>query len=363
VGRTGHADLRLCTGFVPQYKEIVALGGALLEYLVDEIGTAETLRRLSDPIWFEAMASAMGFEWQFSGATTVTMRALAEAIKGKEETLGLWIVGGKGNNARTVNKVPEDLKEPDITTTKVDSALIQDGYQIYFHAVLWDEKQRWAVINQGMNTEKKLARRYHWNWEAGVFLNDVVNVAGNPEKIVLDLQTKQSEENRRAVMDILHDEPPQRIKYKILSLRRRPGQMTLATYFGEVEVQWMPYAFKIPSKINEEALRIAKDAESFLDIIRTPGMGPSTIRGLSFLAALVYGAPASWKDPVKYTYAFGTKAGKPWMVEREEMRRAAEFIRSAVSEAKIGNKTKKKAMKRLSRILEEDQRARTVIRT
>ncbi len=363
MGRTGHADLRLCTGFVPQYREIVQLGGALLEYLVDELGTRETLRKISDPIWFEAMASAMGFEWQFSGATTVTIRALAEAIRGKEESLGIWIAGGKGNNARTVNKVPEEIKEPDVTTTKVDSALIQDGYDIYFHAVVWDDNKRWVVVNQGMNTEKKRARRYHWSWEGKGYLNDVVSVAGDPERIVLDIQTETSRENRKAIEDVLHDESPERIKYKILSLRRRPGQMTLATYFGEVEVQWMPYAFKIPSRINEEALRIAKDAESFLDIIRTPGVGPSTIRGLSFLAALIYGAPASWKDPVKYTYAFGTKAGKPWMVERKEMIRAATFLRSAVEDAKIGNREKKRALARLSRIVKGDQRARTVIRT
>jgi hypothetical protein len=242
----------------------------------------------------------------------------------------------------------------------VDSALIQDGYQIYFHAVMWDEKQRWAVINQGMNTERKLARRYHWNWEAGGFLNDVVNVAGNPEKIVLDLQARKSKENRRAVMDILHDEPPKHIKYKILSLRRRPGQATLETYMGCMEIQWMPYQFKIPSRINEEALRVAKNAESYIDLIRTPGIGPSTLRGLAFVASLVYGAPISWKDPVKYTYAFGTKAGKPWMVEREEMRRAADFLRSAVEEAKIGNKTKKRALERLARVVHS---RRTVIRT
>ena len=351
MNRTGHADLRLCTGFVPQYREIVQLGGALIEYMVNEIGTEETLRKISDPIWFEAMASAMGFEWQFSGATTVTIRALAEAIREKEGSLGLWIVGGKGTNARTANKVPEDIKEPDVTTAKVDSALIQDGYSIYFHAVVWDEKHRWVVINQGMNTDTKMARRYHWNWEGNGYLNDIVIVAGNPEKLVLDIQTRKSKENRKAILDIIHDENPERIKYKILSLRRRPGQTTLSTHLGDVEVQWMPYAFKIPRRINEEAIRIAKNAESFLDVIRTPGIGPATVRGLSFLASLIYGAPASWKDPVKYTYAFGTKAGKPWMVERAEMRKAAEFLRNAVEEAKVRNKIKKRALEKMAKMV------------
>ncbi len=351
MGRTGHADLRLCSGYVPHYKEIVQLAGALVEYIVDELGTKGLLEKLSDPVWFEAMASAMGFEWQFSGATTVTMRAIIEAISGKEDSLGLWIVGGKGNNARTANRVPEEIRPADVTATKVDSALIQDGYQIYFHAVGWDENNRWIVINQGMNTEKKLARRYHWSWQANGFLNDVVNIVGQAERAVLDIQSKKSESCRNTIMDILRDESPSRIRYKILSLRRRPGQMTLDTYSGSVEVQFMPFAFKIPKRISEEALKAAKDAENFLDLINTPGVGPSTIRGLAFVASLIYGAQLSWKDPVKYTYAFGTKAGKPWMVEKREMIRAAEFLRTAVEEARAGNKMKKRALRALSRVV------------
>lgn len=351
--RVGHADLRLCSGPVPHYRQIVELGGALIEYMVDEIGTAETLRKFSDPIWFEAMASAMGFEWQFSGATTVTLRAISEAVRGKEETLGIWVVGGKGSDARTVDKIPEELAEPDVTTTKVDSALVQDGYSIYFHSIIYDERKRWVVVNQGMNVEDRLARRYHWSWEEGRYLNDAESIAGRKEVKVMDLQTKKSEEARKTILDIVRDEPPKKIIYTILSLRRRPGQMTLADFDsgGSIKVEYMPFAFRIPKRISEEALQIAKNAENFLELIRTPGIGPSTVRGLAFVASLVYGAPVSWKDPVKYTYAFGTKAGKPWMVEREEMAKAASFLRQAVEEAKVGDKTKKRALQRLSRIV------------
>ncbi len=351
--RVGHADLRLCSGPVPHYKQIVELGGALIEYMVDELGPAETLRRFSHPIWFEAMASAMGFEWQYSGATTVTIKALAEAIRGKEDNLGIWIVGGKGARAKTAELVPDELREPDIVTTKVDSALVQDGYQIYFHAVIYTENGQWVIINQGMNTEERLARRYHWSWDEGRFLNDAEAIAGKREQKVLDLQTKASEEARKTIIDILHDESPQKIEYLILSLRKSNGQKTLADFgVGDaVKVEYMPFTFKIPYRISKEALRIAKNAENFVELIKTPGIGPSTVRGLAFVASLVYGAPVSWKDPVKYTYAFGTKAGKPWMVERQEMSRAATFLREAIEEAKLGNKTKKRALERLSRIV------------
>lgn len=351
--RVGHADLRLCTGPVPHYRQIVQLAGALVEYMVDELGPVETLRRFSHPIWFEAMASAMGFEWQYSGATTVTIRAIAEAIHGREGELGIRVVGGKGEQARTVHKIPDELRDPDVITTKVDSTLVQDGYQIYFHSILYTDSGEWVVINQGMNVGERLARRYHWSWDEGRFLNDAEAIAGKREKRVLDLQAKSSKEARKAILDIVHDESPRKIAYLILSLRRRPGQRTLADYGigGTVKVEYMPFEFRIPRRINEEALRIAKNAETFIELIKTPGIGPSTVRGLAFVASLVYGVPVSWKDPVKYTYAFGTKAGKPWMVERDEMAKAAAFLRDAIEEAKLGNKTKKRALERLSRLV------------
>ncbi len=349
--RTGHADLRLCDGPVPHYRQIVELGGAILRYMEEELGPTETLRRFSDPLWFQALASAVGFEWQFSGATTVTLRALREA----SERLGteIRVVGGKGREARTVEMVPEDIREADVTTAKVDSSLVQDGYQIYFHAVLYDPEGHWVVVNQGMNVDERLARRYHWSWETGRFLDDAEAIAGKREDIVLDLQTRESRETRKTIMDILRDESPRRIAYTILSLQRERGQRSLAEYMDMpgVNVVEVPYHLRIPKRVSERALEIAKGAESFLDVIRAPGMGPSTIRGLAYVAALIYGAPPSWRDPVQYTFAFGTKAGVPWMVEREEMERAARFLVEAIEEARVGEKAKKRALMRLSRLL------------
>ncbi len=353
VRRVGHADLRLCDGPVPHYKQIVRLGGAILEYMVDELGTAETLRRFSNPLWFEAFACVVGFEWQFSGATTVTLRALRDATEGKD--VGIHILGGKGKQARTKELVPEELREPDVLTTKVDSALVQDGYQIYFHSILYDDEGHWTVVNQGMNTEMRLARRYHWCWEENRYLDDAESIAGKREPVVLDLQTSESRETRKAIMDILRDESPRNIVYTILTLRRERGQKTLAEYLNvpEIDIVKMPFHLRIPRKVNEHALQVAKNAESFLDLLKTPGLGPATIRGLAYIAALVYGAEPSWRDPVRYTFAFGTKAGVPWMVEREEMERAAQFLKNALDEAKLGHKEKKRALMRLSCLLDE----------
>jgi len=346
--KMGHADLRLCTGPVPHYKEIVALGGALLRYMVEELGTKETLRRFADPLWFQAFACTVGFEWQFSGATTVTIRALMDS--GAVENI--HIVGGKGAQSKTIHLVPEDFRDVDRLTAKIDNSAVQDGYSLYFHAVLFDDEGHWTIINQGMNIEERLARRYHWCWEVNRFLDNAQSIAGSRVSIALDLSSGENRELRKTIMDILSDESPRSIVYKIMALSRPRGQKSILEYTDSgADVVCVPYHLRIPRKVREDVIRIAKGASSFLDLLKTPGLGASTLRGLAYIAALVYGAPISWKDPVKYTFAFGTKAGIPWMVERATMRKAANFLISAIEEAKIGKKAKVRAIKRLSKIL------------
>ncbi len=349
VYRRGEARLRLADGPVPHYREIVQLGGAVLRYMVEELGTRETLRRLADPVWYSALACALGFEWQFSGATTVVLKALSEVSE--KEDMGIKIVGGKGKEARVTEKIPEELRWYDRVTTKQDAVSLQDGYSIYFHSIAYDEDGRWVVINQGMNVEKRLARRYHWSWESP--LEEEGNaVVGVPEEVVLDLRAKRSRETRRAMLDIVQDESPRSIVYKILSLSREPGQKTLVDFGLPGEKIQLPFHLKIPKKISERALMLAKDAENYLDLINTPGMGPATVRGLAYLAALIYGVQPSWKDPIFFTFAFGTKVGVPYMVQREEMRKAAKFLLDAVQEGPEG--MKRRALRRLSKLLEID---------
>ncbi|MEM4152459.1 MAG: DUF763 domain-containing protein, partial [Nitrososphaerota archaeon] len=59
-------------------------------------------------------------------------------------------------------------------------------------------------------------------------------------------------------------------------------------------------------------------------------VGPSTIRGLAYISELVYGARASWRDPARFAYAFGTKSGHPYPVNRRAMVEAAETLRQAL---------------------------------
>ncbi len=333
--RVGEATLRLCEGPVWHYPYIRQLAPAIVKYMVEELGEKETLRKFAHPLWYQAFATTLGFEWQFSGATTVPIRALREGLPAD---FPIKIYGGKGKV-----EVPEEWREVSRETAKFDSTAFQDGYSLYFHALLTYDKY-WIVINQGMNTERRLARRYHWSWEGEV-------ASGAKEKMAL-VFNDSNRELREAVVDIVQDTPPEKLEYTILTLRRRlEGQRTLFDWYTDINIQRMPYYLKIPTRINRRALEIARDVSNFKELLMVEGLGAATLRGLAYVAFLVYDIPISWEDPVLFTFAFGTKVGVPYMVDINAMEEAAHFFMQASEEIKLGNKEKKFLLKNLARLV------------
>jgi len=185
--RTGYADLPLHGGQCPRwlFERMVKLGRSVLLIIAREEGTKGILSKLSDPYWFQALGCLLGFDWHSSGLTTTVCGALKEGLRGCERELGLFIAGGKG---KTSLKTPQDIinyadkyslsVEPDQLiyaskmSAKVDNTAVQDGYQLYHHTFIFTSKGDWAVVQQGMNTNTKRARRYHW---LGSRVEDFVN--------------------------------------------------------------------------------------------------------------------------------------------------------------------------------------------
>ena len=328
--------MRLADGPVWHYKYIRLLAPKIVEFMVEELGTEETLRKFAHPIWYQAFSTVLGFEWQFSGSTTVPIRALREGLP---KDFPIKVYGGKGRV-----EVPEEWKSISKKTAKFDSAAFQDGYNLYFHALLTDD-EHWVVLNQGMNLEERLARRYHWSWEGGE------NPAGRKERYAL-VFNERNEEVKKAVVDIVQDHSPKKIVYTILTLRRTAeGQRTLFDWDEKrVSIQEMPYYLRIPKKVSEKALEIAKSVSSFQELLMIEGMGASTLRGLAYIAYLIYDVPVSWEDPVLFTYAFGTKVGIPYMVDIKAMSEAATFFKEAVDEIRVGEKEKRFLLKNLWRL-------------
>ena len=365
--RTGLMELRLHHGETPRwlFERMVKLGRGILHIMVDEFGPGEVLRRLSDPLFFQALSNVLGFDWDSSGSTTVTCGVLREVFN--LEDLGLKMAGGKGEaSKRTLEEVEtlgeklglstwriERLKYASRLTAKVDSVAIQAGYQLYHHALFLAEDGGWAVVQQGLNPEAKAARRYHWlseNLKSFVEEPHTGIIGDKTHRRVLDMTAKESEEARKTCVDLVADNPFKTVMPYVAS--SLPNQPTLARWISGSEAQ--SYTV-VPVRVNWEALKRAYEFKprNFEELLAVKGLGPSTVRGLALVSELIYGSRVSWKDPVKFSFAFGGKDGVPFPVKRRAMERAAEYLKQAVEAAELGEKEKLEALKRLRKLIPE----------
>lgn len=355
---TGIANLPLHGGKAPPwlFKRMVKMSGAIAEIIAEEYGSGELLKRLADPYWFQSFSCAIGFDWHSSGTTTVSMGALKEALNRKD--IGIKIAGGKGKASR---KTPEELesigKHMDLSeemtgflikasrmSAKVDSATIQDRHQIYHHTMIVDENGRWAVIQQGIWEERGYARRYHWLGEdVKRFTSEPhKGIAGMKTEGVLDMTAEESEEARKISVDIVNDG----IEHIMNEISSISPQRTLFNFDQPVKKFEI---LNMPKKINWDALRAAYEfrPENYDELIGVKGIGAATVRALALVSELIYGEKASWKDPVKYSFAVGGKDGVPHPVNKKAMDEASRFMEDALHMAKLGEKERIGALKRL----------------
>ncbi|HID87168.1 MAG TPA: DUF763 domain-containing protein [Anaerolineae bacterium] len=352
--KTGTADLPLHYGKAPRwlFQRMARLAREIAIVMVDEFGTAEFLRRLADPLWFQALGCVLGYDWHSSGLTTVTCGALKEGLKELGGELGLYVAGGKGaTSRRTPAEIeargqdlavdPAGLVYASRMAAKVDSAALQDGYQLYHHTFVFDRQGRWAIIQQGMNPLNRYARRYHWLSEA---VEDFVrephaaiccDQAGQP----LNLVAAESEEARR-VSTSLSQEKPWRVVQKL----KRLQTLTLPAHH-EVLLRDIH-----PDRLGSIFLKTyERQPEDFEALLGMRGVGPKTIRALGLIAELVYGTPLSFRDPVRYSFAHGGKDGHPYPVDRATYDRSIQAMERAIRQAKLGNREKLEAFRRLAR--------------
>src|ERR1700747_2458263 len=175
VKRAGTANLPLHSGQVPKWlaDRMSRLGAVISEAIVHHYGRDELLRRLAHPFWFQSFGAVMGMDWHSSGITTSVIGALKRGLIPLEKELGVHVCGGRGRYSR---QTPHELVEiggrvgfdgaalatASRLVAKVDSAAVQDGFQLYLHGFIVTDDGHWVVVQQGMNGELKQARRYHW---------------------------------------------------------------------------------------------------------------------------------------------------------------------------------------------------------
>src|SRR5438094_10132279 len=174
--RSGYADLPLHRGHVPSWlaTRMTLLGTAIVEAVLSEYGRSEVLTRLSDPFWFQALGAVLGMDWHSSGITTAVMGALKRGLNDRNDELGIYICGGRGRHSRNTPSElraiserrgfdGEALVRTSRLTARIDNNAIADGFQIYLHTFVLSADGEWAVVQQGMNENTALARRYHWH--------------------------------------------------------------------------------------------------------------------------------------------------------------------------------------------------------
>ena len=352
--KRGTADLPLHRGRAPHwlFARMKRLAGEVAELVVLEQGTAGLLARISDPFWFQAFGCILGFDWHSSGLTTTTCGAIKEGIAGREEDLGVFVAGGKGAASR---KTPEEIAtwadrtgidaDPLIdasrTSAKVDSAAVQDGYQIYHHAFLFDRAGDWAVVQQGMNESNGMARRYHWlsRTVEGFVCEPHAAVCCDRRGETLNLVAEASGPTRRTSAELATRSP-----VEISGELRRIKSLTLPPRHAIVLADIAPGRLERIFAKTYEA-----QPESFRDLLCLPGVGAKTLRALSLVAELVYGDAPSTEDPARFSFAHGGKDGIPYPVDRPLYDGTIELLGRAIRKAKIGQKVELEALRRLER--------------
>ncbi|MFP3131561.1 MAG: DUF763 domain-containing protein [Nitrososphaeria archaeon] len=335
----GTADLPLHWGRAPEwlYKKMVVLAGQIAYLIVEDKGKDEFLKKISDPFWFQAFGSVLGFDWHSSGLTTVTMAALKEALNRTE--IGIKVAGGKG----FAEKTPEEIVKISETfnlngetyvkfsrlSAKVDGVAVQDGYSIYQHWFIISENKGWTVIQQGLNGEKGYARRYHITGDDKKdMLNDPHSgiAALDPNRRVLNLASRESEENRNATLEMLTaGRGLDSYIYGVKSLH-------LERFFDK-------RLMNIINRINPS---------TYEELLLTKGIGAKAVRALALTASVIYGAEPSYRDPAVFSFAHGGKDGVPYPVDRAIYETTIKYLQEVIEGLDTDHEDKKKMLRRLS---------------
>jgi hypothetical protein len=366
--RSGTADLPLHGGRVPHWlaERMARLGTAITETIVHDYGASAFLSRLSDPFWFQAFGAVMGMDWHSSGITTSVMGALKRGLASRADELGIYICGGRGRFSRNTPQElrliaerrgfdGEDLVRTSRLTARVDNNAIGDGFQIYLHCFVLTAKGEWAIVQQGLNDQSGLARRYHWHSPS---VRDFVaephtGIVGENQGTIMNLVDTRARPAQTAMLDIAHEHPD-----KTLNEARH-----LLTPTGVQSTAFrrrlaMPSHHEVrPENINLKRLGAVlsvayeRDLHDFAELLLLENLGPRTLQSLALISEVVHGAPSRFSDPARFSFAHGGKDRHPFPVPLKTYDESLNFMRRSLDAARLGDKDKLDGFRRLDRFV------------
>jgi uncharacterized protein len=351
--RSGVADLPLHGGRVPSWlaTRMTQLGTGITEAIVRDYGTSGFLSRLSDPFWFQALGAVMGMDWHSSGITTSVMGALKRGLAPRANDLGLYICGGRGrfsrntpNELRTISERrgfdADALVRTSRLTARIDNNAIADGFQIYLHNFVVTSDGEWAVVQQGLNDQTAMARRYHWHSPA---VRDFVSephtgIVGESQGTIVNLVDAQARPAQSALLEIAHERPE-----KTLQAARH---LKLPSHHDV-----RPKDVDLKRLGSVLAVAYERDLHDFAELLLLENLGPRTLQSLALVAEVVHGAPSRFADPARFSFAHGGKDRHPFPVPLKTYDESINVLRTALDAARVGDKQKLDGFRRLDQFV------------
>ncbi len=331
-------------------ERMTQLGTAIAECVVQAHGPHEFLTRLSDPFWFQALGCVMGMDWHSSGITTSVMSALKRGLNPRFSELGIIVCGGRGRHSK---RTPvelldfasrtgldgDDLARTSRLTARIDNNAIADGFQLYLHSFVIHKSGEWAVIQQGMNEENRLARRYHWHSPA---VRDFVSdphaaIVGKPQGTILNLVDHRASHAQQALLSIAH----QPVQTSLDAIRKLSMPAHHDVRPADVDLKRLGAVLAVAHE---------KELRDFASFLLVEGLGPRTLQSLALVAEVVHGAPSRFADPARFSFAHGGKDGHPFPVPLKTYDESIAILGRALDAAKLGHTEKLDGFRRLDRL-------------
>jgi hypothetical protein len=369
--RTGSADLPLHGGQVPKWlaDRMTKLGAVITQAIVHHYGRDEFLRRLAHPFWFQAFGAVMGMDWHSSGITTSVIGALKRGLAPLSGEIGIHVCGGRGKHSR---RTPQELSSigervgidgdalarASRLVAKVDSAAVQDGFDLYLHGFVVTDDGQWVVVQQGMNERSRQARRYHWRSEGLKSFVDAPHAAieGVRQGNIVNLTDHRASASRLGQVELLRSLAPDRIAREASSLiaAAAPPRAPAPNEQGFLPHLIMPAHHEVrASDVLVRRLHASfaaaadRGAQDFTELLLVPGVGARTVEALAMVAEVVHGAPYRFADPARFSFAHGGKDRHPFPVPLKVYDQTIRVLKSAVLNAKLGRGEELAALKRL----------------
>jgi len=353
VKRSGTADLPLHGGRVPAWlaDRMTKLGAAIVESILLHYGHSAFLSRLSDPYWFQALGSVIGMDWHSSGITTSVIGALKRGLNPRASELGLYVCGGRGRHSRNT---PDELRAIAETrgldgdalvrtsrlTAKIDNNCIADGFQIYLHSFILAANGEWSIVQQGLNDQSGLARRYHWH-SANVrdFVSDPhTGIAGAHQGTIMNLVDAQAAPAQQALVTIAHEQPGITLRdVRHLVMPRHHDVRA-----GDVDLKRLGAVL---------AVAYERDLKNFADLLLVQNLGPRTLQTMAMIAEVIHGTPVRFSDPARFSFSLGGKDGHPFPVPLKTYDESIAVLRRSLDAAKLDGTAKIEGFRRLDRFV------------